>query len=102
MLSTLLDISSGKRIENVDSFVSALEAIVFELIARNVAGPTRVEARKAYKDGLVLGLYGSGSVVANYAASSRPAYGHAAEQQLLIKIHTAGVEHGLSIRQYLT
>lgn len=101
MVTSLLRVSSGDRIENVDAFVNALEAIVFELIARNVARRLRGAAREAYKRGFAVGLYGRDSTPPECVESATLSDLDEAETHLLDKIRRAGTEHGLSVREHI-
>ncbi|MXN75243.1 hypothetical protein GR157_10895 [Burkholderia sp. 4701] len=100
-VAKLLRVSSGDRIEDVEAYVSALETIVFEVIARNVAGPIRGVARETYKRGVAAGLQGCDSAVQPCAPSAMVKDADESEPQWLGEIQRAGVEHGRSIRRHI-
>ncbi len=101
MVAALLCGSSGERIDNVRAYVNTLEAIVSELIARNVTMRLSGAAREAYKRGLEFGIYVGHADSSDSAASVNGSDFDEAEALLLEKIWRTGGRHGRSIRQHI-
>ncbi|WDD90822.1 hypothetical protein Bsp3421_000700 [Burkholderia sp. FERM BP-3421] len=83
------------RLEDVDTYVGAIESIVFELLARHVDSASRGAARSAYKAGIAAGLYGVNPPVDGDAGGKRMEDSHSGA--LLKTMARAGWKHGRAI-----
>lgn len=95
MLTALLCATSLERCEDVGAYVSALEAIVFELIAKHVDRSIRGMARAVYTEGVAAGLSGVGQIGMREVLPN----GNLDAQRMLSTIRRTGEEHGREIRQ---
>jgi hypothetical protein len=84
------------RLEDVDTYVSAIESIVFELLARHVDSASRGAARAAYKAGIAAGLCGVRPPV-DVDAGVEPTE-DSQSGTLLKTMACAGWKHGRAIR----
>ncbi|WP_155740286.1 hypothetical protein [Burkholderia territorii] len=94
MIAVLMRVSSLENIEDIDAYVGSLEAIVFELIARNVDRADRAAARAAYKRGVAMGLQRSDQLVSRDALLDML---RIFQTPLIAAITQAGEVHGRAI-----
>lgn len=98
MVAQLLFATSLDGLEEMDTYVRAIESIVFELLALHVDRESRGAARAAYKAGMAAGLYGASSE-AN--GDAEPGMVDDGLSSALLKVITdAGREHGRAILRW--
>ncbi|WP_126282336.1 hypothetical protein [Burkholderia stagnalis] len=99
IIESLLHITSIDCREDLGGYVSAIESIVFELMARDVGSDLRPLARAAYRSGLSVGVYGSDLPVDHVDFVCLESEVKRKSGALLEAIGRAGEAHGLMIRQ---
>lgn len=99
MVALLLRSAPLDRLDHVGPYASAIESIVFELLARHVDGTRRSAARSAYQTGIAAGLYGIDTQADGETAQASR---EGSRADALLKMMTrAGWEHGRAIRHYI-